>query len=612
MITVLKGSPQYSIDSNGFMTIVTTWMLMPDDSTQGWDWFAFENDVIQFVGEVGDTYKQPKKSENSKEITEYTDSNLFVVSDVSYSCVSGRTHYEVTFTNVQNSTVMVMEGNVSAQINESNEKTKSITYRIDIPKNDGAVDPLAIDAHFIESGTTVTWASEDYLVSDSSYSAQSATRYTVSINAKDMSVMQIGNTEFSSDGFGQKTASATWRYSTKAYDEWEQPIEGDDASAYIGTSGYIISSIAASPVGSIGYNVKIDAVHVSKRHVTTSYREYSENNGRGSYTESTIQYQSDAESLGDFQEIVNESADDFGRSGETINEVTVSEASRNNYNVNITTTSRQRVSQYSSADDMSASMSSSEFTLDAKQCGWFTGLSGELYQINIPPTTRFTYTMSPTTILEQAADSGNIVPAITESSLLGAIKSAGSIGFDRIIGVQAETSSGELKWLTPTEISALTSLDSVQLLKLSGFVYAQPTMSVEGRSFRSLLFKPWVGRTDCPLYFGTWESVEGRNVALKREIVGYKFKVCEFSINVKYNGNLVSNIKNNFDSYYRKAISYIKSSAFTSYKGISVSMSDSTEDNKAVTTVTCTIQALLASNKYSPQWNKDYDGSYIE
>ena len=48
MITVLKGSPTYAIDSNGIMTITTTWMLIPDSNTDGrsaTSWLAFETEV---------------------------------------------------------------------------------------------------------------------------------------------------------------------------------------------------------------------------------------------------------------------------------------------------------------------------------------------------------------------------------------------------------------------------------------------------------------------------------------------------------------------------------------------------------------------------------------
>ena len=73
MITVLKGSPQYSIDNNGVMTITTTWMVMPDTSSNGIsavNWLAFETEVETWAGNVGDRYKKPVIPENGKEATE--------------------------------------------------------------------------------------------------------------------------------------------------------------------------------------------------------------------------------------------------------------------------------------------------------------------------------------------------------------------------------------------------------------------------------------------------------------------------------------------------------------------------------------------------------------
>ena len=86
MITVLKGSPQYSIDNNGFITIITTWMVMPDsleDGTSAMGWLAFETEVEKWAGNVGDKYKKPIIPTNGKEATTYAETASFIVSDIS-------------------------------------------------------------------------------------------------------------------------------------------------------------------------------------------------------------------------------------------------------------------------------------------------------------------------------------------------------------------------------------------------------------------------------------------------------------------------------------------------------------------------------------------------
>jgi hypothetical protein len=615
MITVLKGSPQYSIDNNGVMTITTTWMVMPDNKTDGTsavNWLAFETEVETWAGNVGDAYKKPVIPENGKEATAYTETEAFIVSDISYSCVDGRTHYEVTFTNEQNSTVMRMVGNVSAEINESNEKTKTVNYIINVASD----DPLAIDSSFIFSGTTVDWAGTDYQVSSSSYNAVSKTRYELSITAQDMSVMMLGNPSKSTDAFGQHTMSATWRYSTSAYNEWVQPLEGSDASAYLGLpegSGYLVTEVSAEPNGVLGYTITINAKHVSKRLVKVSKQESRKSSGSGFYTTHNIQYQSDADSVGDFTGLVGIQASEFiedavGR----ITEVSVDESGRNDYDVQITTTDEPQSSEDNSKElqeQVDVSMSQSEFVLDAKQAGWFQGLSGEFYTINNPPTTMFSYTVSPSSL--QSMYSGSKGGTLSSAELLDAIKAKSTIVYDNIVGVQAYVAN-RLKWLSDQERQRLTNLDNVQSIRLEGFVYAQPTMTVKGESLRNLLFEAWERRKHCPIYMDNGEYKD-RDVALDKTFLTYKIQVMDISVSKYYRGKSSSVLKTSFDTFYSNAIKYIKSKAFTSYKGVGISISEVTdEDDTTWTQVTCSISALLSSNIGGIVWNSEYDNSYVE
>jgi hypothetical protein len=617
MITVLKGSPQYSIDNNGLMSISTVWMLLPDETNNSIvGWYEFENAVAEWAGTVGDKYKMPKQSDGKRDIFEFKATDAFIVTDVQYACVEGRTHYEVSYTCEQNIKTMRMEGNVSVQIDNSNEKTKSVTYLLNVESG----NPLAIDSHFLESGTQVSWAGTDYRISETSYEPQSASRYSISITAKDMSVMKIGNTQFTTESLGQKTASAVWKYSTEAYNDWLQPAEGEDASAFLGlpqNSGYIISSISAEPDGVLGYRVTVNATHVSKRHVTTSYREYVQNNS--TYKSSTIQYQSDRDSLPDFSGRVSDYASEFGRDDEIVTEVSVEESGRNNYNVSISTTDNPNESSGGSnghnSDDMESvgiSMNMSEMALDAHQCGYFAGLSGEYYPINNPPKTKFTYTTTPDALINQSADAGVHGYNVTAQQLLSSIKDGTMIGYDRIVGVQAETDD-TLVWLTPKQIAALTSLDSVQSIKMEGFVYAQPSMTIGDTILRSLIFVPWEHEKCCPVTSSEWKQEDGRDVPLDKKFINYKLRFCEFSVDKAYKGNITTTLRNKFDIYFHNAIEHIHSPMFTSYKGVSVAMTEVKDSSSKIwTRVTCGIQALLTYNDGQFVWNSKYDNTYVE
>lgn len=619
MIIALKGNPQYSIDSNGIMSISTTWILTPDnnaDGTSALHWLAFENEVEKWAGQVGGKYKKPKITGSNRDITEFEETIDFLVTDISYQCADGRTHYEVTFTNEQNLTVMRMVGNVSAEINENNEKTKSVSYQINVQSD----DPLAIDANFITSGTTVDWAGAEYLVSSSSYNAVSKTRYELSITAQDMSVMMIGNPSKSTDAFGQYTMSATWRFSNTAFADWVQPPEGSDASYYLGLeegSGYIITDVSAEPNGVLGYTVNINAKHVSKRLVKVSTQESRKSSGAGFYTSHNIQYQSDVDSVKDFTGLVGEQTSTLIDGGVgRITEVSIEESGRNDYDIQITANNEPQSSSSGNdsanlKDQVEVSMSQSELVLEPRQAGWFQGLSGQYYTINNPPSTRFYYTLSPDSLKDMAGSKGEI---LTDEIILSAIKSKATLGYDRIAGVQCYVDT-ELKWLSDDEIKALktTDLKNVQSIRMEGFVYAQPETTEEKGSYRSLIFEPYVRSKHSPIYFSATPGVGGRDRAFHKSYLTYKIKFMDISVGMNYKGNAVKILKKPFSYYYSKAIAYIRCSSFTSYKGAGINLSEVTdEDGNIWTSVTCNIQALLSSNPSGLTWSSGYDNSYIE
>lgn len=617
MITVLKGSPSYSIDATGEMTITTTWMVMPDSTVDNIiGWLAFETEVEAWAGKVGDPYKKPK-TENSREATSYDESEAFKVSDISFECVEGRTHYEVTFTNIQNAETMRMVGNVSAEINENNEKSKSVAYVLDLPSD----DPLAVDGAFILSGTTVAWAGDEYLVESSSYQAESKTRYNLSITAKDMSMMQIGLTTYSKDAFGQKTASAVWRFSATAYADWTAPDEGSDATQYLGANaedGYLITDVSAEPDGVLGYNVTINAKHVSKRLVKASRRDMKSDSGFTYNVEHTIEYQSDAESIDDFTGLVGKAAsevyeDAVGR----VTEVAIDEAGRNDYNVSITTsnasTNSGGNSEESLRDQIDVSMSQGEFVLTPKMCGYFKGLSGEYYPINFPPKTTYSYTQSPQAIYDMSKESGGTT--ITEDNLLAAVKGTKRLGYDWVTGVRAENKDGSLTWLSRTEVANLKDLKKVTELKITGYVYAQPTMQKGTETLRLLTFEPWVAKDSCPIKTkSAMKQEDGRDLALHKDFINLKITTFEFSVSMNYKGKAAKILKRDLNDYYKNAYDYIKNPSCRSYKGTNIGVSETTDDKGAVwTTVTCTIQAIAKYNVNNIKgWNPDFKESYVK
>lgn len=630
MITVLKGSPQYTIDSDGIVTISTTWMCLPENGVDGRStthWLTFQSEVESFVGSIGDAYKCPVATDSSREITKYVESNLFKVQDITWKCVDGRTHYEVTFTNLQNVTAMRMVGNVSAEIDSNGEKTKSIRYVVDVSATPDMSEQdiaMLIDGYFIESGTTVNWANASYLVESSSYQAQSRTRYEISISAKDMSAMLIGLPTEAIDGYGQRTLTAIWRYSKEYYEEeWEKPAVGSDAYKYVGgKDGYLISSVSEANIGVLGYQVTYTAVHVSKMHLHTGIKATS-NNG----TEYTINYKGDSDSVQEFinaagmsvQAVLGADSDveHTGTVGALldantayITDVSVTEQSKGNFSAVLTAKSGTSTSATTS-NDVTVTTSASKFDLEPSHCGWASMVNGmDYFKINFPPSTVYRYDIDPATLLSMAEDgTGSSSGGWTASEILTAIQTGKRLGYDSIVGVY---DSSNVK----VDGSKVKKLSDVSKLKMQGYVYALPFMKrKEGRYFvytRNNFFEPWVAEEEAPVFLvsPTKHAVNedgdtqlyGMDVPFKKKYIGMSLPMVECSVTMRYKGKTSAIFTRDLSYYYDRAVRYVKNTAFTSYKGAGISTSETVDDSGTVyTEVTCTLHILT---KF--YWNPKY------
>ncbi len=630
MRTILKGSPQWSIDTNGVITITTTWMCLIDEGAENvlTGWLNFQNEVEKFAGKPGDAYKKPVQSSGtdaSIEITEYEDSELFKVQDVQYQAVEGRTHYEVTFTNLQNFDKLTLVGGINASINENNERTKTAEYRASISTPQTIDGEPVMDELMLESGTEVTWAGASYLIESTEYTAESPTQYIISITAKDMSRMMIGLPQESIDSFGNKTITVVWRLSRAEYEDSELPVQGSDASDWIGErdGDFYINSVDVQSHGVLGYNINITASsHRTGTRISSTRTDTKDSTSGKFYTEWESQFQADeatATSLGGTSLKYLE-AGDFIPEGMsfpngTVRDVSYDEYVTGKYNVRVRMSNAPEAEDEDFEDSWDASVTQESFKLDLLQMGWAKSPSGEPYQINFPPSTRFTYVMSPNSIIEMQTATGGSSPAVSQSQLLTAIKNRSSIGFDKIVGVQAFTSNN-LVWLSPAETAKLTSLNDVQSIMLEGFVHAQPTMTTKGTTLRNLLFTPWKAEESCPITVDEWTQTDGRDHGIEKKYLTYSFQYHNAQVTMRYRVKLKKALKEDSRKYYADAIKKIKCGNYTSYKGAGISYKSITQLNddgelEDYTEVTCTIYALLSSNAEKVMWNPKYDNSVV-
>lgn len=619
MLVSLKGSPAINIDQEGFMSITTTWMLIDDESDNVFaKWLAFQNEVEEWAGNIGDPYKRPIQQNDGREAFEFEEDDAFICQSIDIVCVDGRTHYEVTFTNAQNLSVMRQVGNVSVEVTNNNEITKSISYQIDI-KSDS---PLEIDKYLIESGTTVTWAGSSFLMENSSYQAQTKTRYLITFTAKDMAKMMIGNPAETVDAFGQRTRTAVWRYSNSVYESWIKPEIGSDASEYIGlpaNSGFIINNINVSAEGVLGYNITFEARHVSLRHVRTDKRTYKD--GKEINTTNTIIYQSTEELKDSFDGLVGQEALELGLPGSTISEVSVNTVAHGEHELNIVTDDYP--DQQELEDQIGISMSSTEIVIEPLWCGWAMGASGvDYYIINFPPTTTFTYQQSIQTFINMSSETSNAVQGWTESAIIAAIKGNKKIGYDTIIypiGQYTDDSGAIVTGRIPKNKYDSIKEGDITDLVMSGYVYAQPSWTTkedwpqDGNSIRNIYFMPWKCLEVSPIVLErshktNYPQWDGRDRFWDKSYIDKKIPMFECSVSLYYRGNARTILRRSFSTYYKNAIKYVKSSKFTSYKGTNISLNETVDRyNETWTNVTCTIQALTML-----YWNPKYDNSCVE
>ena len=590
MITVLKGSPSYSIDKDNIMHITTTWIVMPDVSVKDniVGWLNFQSEVEEWAGAVGDAYKAPVLAAGEREVTTHDESSAFIVTSISYSAVEGRTHYEVTFEHTQNFNKMQQIGNVSVDINSNNEKSKTIQYRVY-----AGAKPKDIDSLLIESGTEISWASKDFLVETSSYTPSSVGTYDISITAIDMSYMMIGQPTYTTDGFGNKSAEATWRMSTEKYADWDAPSVGSDAGAFLNREkGYIVTGISAQPVGVLGYMVTISAKYVGLRQVTQTVKRDTDSNSH------TITYQSNKENIHKFMNIVGM----MHPNEEKIRSVDIQEDSRGDYRVTVNTSTDVK----DVTKEKSVTATQGKFVLDATMCGWANGESGELYPINNPPKTKFTMRLNLSDLRDRGLD---------DKEILSALKPLGYVGMSTVLSVYA-SKDGTVRQLDVSERSMLKSADieSIVYVIVSTYVYSQPVHYTNGKAGPNPLFTKWARKDSLPMYYkkkfddpaDSYTDEGGtRDKELPRKYVGKSFTTTEISVSMSYKMPLSSALLSNYKTFYDKAIALIDNDNFTSYKGAGINMNTTyTPDGNTVVKVTCEFVALS-----SGYWNPDYENT---
>jgi hypothetical protein len=504
-------------------------------------------------------------------------------------------------------------GNVSASIDDVNQRTKTLNYRVQVPlDSSGLPDYNGIDTHFMNSGDYLTQLGTSYRIESSSYTAESLTSYLLSFTLKDMTTKQMGIPSYSTDSYNQKTAKTTWRVSKDTYEsaEYKKPVIGEDATEWLGltgNSGYIISGVEANNIGVLGYNLEITAKHVSKVFVKADVNY--EDQAYGDIREVTLTYQTTAQYKDDFLADNGKEASAYGYSGYTIKSVNRRQVGVNEWEVilravddNTGSWGLSGGSQSTMANACSISASDGHFILEPEHIGWMPAVSGIDYiKINDPPKTTFTYTMDINQLIDNGWSSSDVVSAIL----------ARRIGYSVVVGLD----STNQKWL-PYKYWATTPLADVVALHMKDYVYAQPNEKNKKDTAIQRVFKEWKASESAPIYptkssLSNYPKISGTpyDAPFEKKFIKYGVPYMSFQVTLNYLGTAQTVLAKSFNNYYKAACAKIKNSRFTSYKGAGISTTEIKDNRgKTWTAVTCTIIAL----RYG-YWSSVYEaGSWVE
>ena len=613
----LKGGVQTSVDENGVITKTTTWIVEDTTADHNPDpkdtqnppfprntpypyflhWLEFEETVKTWAGDIGDPWKKPLQSANDPEVTSYTEDDTFVVQNIAYAIAPGRTHYEVTFTNVQNDKTVKTLG-VDLTVDQNGQKTKTATYRINLNSGTigtldgiGGVDGIGDTSLFLVGGT-VTWEdkygdSDTYLVDNVSCSHQSTSGYNVTVTARDVSKMMMGAPVYGEDNFKQKTVSVTWRLSKDAYEDLFKgnlssgqtpyPVIGEPIGAWLSDSNgvvlddaanYIVSGISANPDNRYSYTLKIDAKHVSKRFVKQSQETKWNANGFNEHNKTTT-YQSDEVGLLDF---ANKVGLDAYTPGMTTTRIAIAPQGVNDYEITVEETDNARPNYGSDGTpealgkQVQIQTSLGEFQLTYDMIGFASTISNiGYYQINFPPrTTRYERISK-----GMLNDTNNIYGTLnqwTDAQIVAALNAdKPMIGLSWISSITFTDSNNEEKTLPlyaykQRGLNTVANAKKIDTINVLSYVYAQPGMPI---------FRKWDANYRCPLYCKEipWkEGLDGNRYHLGMFIGCRTIPVYDMNITMNYKGNVPTILRKDPMYYFEKAVNEVDNQTLFSYR----------------------------------------------
>lgn len=385
--------------SKGEISFTITWNVVDSTEDRASLWNTLEERVRAWAGNIGDPFPMPSSDASTVEPNDDIEiTNISITPEARFI-------YKVVFTGSLKNMTPELIGNISTQQNRNKEYTKTGVWLVSV--DDPTLDTATQLSSWLPAiGDVLTWDGPEVICEDINISAESYNQYKVTIKARCMSVLMKGLPRKSIDSLLQKQKTATWIVDRDTLDSWlpsigdhigESVSDGMDDPAWV-ENDYYITNIDVTPVGYLGYEVTIQATHISVRLVKMEGNRASDStsvtghiNTKDSFTGT---WQCTAEGLSSFDDLVGQPSEMFTgyESDLLISNVSWTQKGTNEFEVKVvaaTPTVKNGGNSDANAkknleNKREVEITQGTHTLTANQCGWLMYGSAKAPVNNIP------------------------------------------------------------------------------------------------------------------------------------------------------------------------------------------------------------------------------------
>ena len=367
-----KSNIDFTIGANGQIQRTSTWEILP---ASGADiltsWTSFRADAETWAGAIGDPFRIPDSDSMG-----YTTDDDYLITEIAFKSPA-RFIYEVTFTGRKKHTTAEMT-DYSETKNNNLEKEKTAKWMI----HDDSIEEWLPDI-----GAVITWGDalygvdELYMIDDIQKTKLKSGEWEVTLKAKDMAVLIIGNPQFTRTAAYESSKTAKWRVDTASYEQFIADNDIDSAATWAG-DGYYVTNLSAEPHGILGYYVTIEAKHVSVRQIEVLPRKtfagYETDGSLKIETVYTGKWQVHADNREEFETLIGESAEDWADQGYIVTSVNPVKLSDVEYEYTLEAKNTDSSSASPPTEDDRSKLwertddypGSAEFKIDSRMAGW--------------------------------------------------------------------------------------------------------------------------------------------------------------------------------------------------------------------------------------------------